>query len=339
MYPKSSSGQALLEYGLILVLVALAVIIVLSALGPSIGITFHNAANDASNPEVRAIQQRQTEMALGTVTFAPPPTSAYTAAPATATNTPVLPGSTLTNTPVGPTATRTFTPVPPTATFTATATATLTPTATSTFTNTPITPTATPDWILCATEGGTCSFSGTMEVRFGEAGFYVYRIFTNGTPCTNAVFGDPVVGTLKHCHYRATTLVPTAAATNTFTPTSAPPTATYTFTPVPPTATLTPSATPGNSIVSVSANRRTTGSNNNKNRVDVLVTLAHPGSLVTITDSQAGVVFTNQTCSNTGTPTCSFVVQLTNGQSAAGTITVSGPDFGGQTMSDSYSAK
>ena len=320
-------------------MVALAVIIVLSVLGPSIGITFHNAADDASNPEVRAIQQRQTEMALGTVTFAPPPTSAFTAAPATATYTPVPPGSTLTNTPVAPTATRTFTPVPPTSTFTATATSTFTPTATSTYTNTPIVPTPTPDWILCAAEGGTCAFSGTMEVRFGEAGFYFYRILTNGTPCTNAVFGDPVVGTLKHCHYRATTLVPTAAATNTFTPTSIPPTATFTFTPAPPTATFTPSPTPANSIVLVSANRRTTGTSYNRNRVDVLVNLAHPGSLVTITDSQAGVVFADQTCNNTGTPTCSFVVQLTNAQSAAGTITVSGPDFGGQTMSDSYNAK
>ena len=192
---KSSSGQALVEYGLILILVALASIVVLSVLGPSIGITFNNAADDASNPEVRAIQQRQTSIALGTVSFEEVPTSAYTVGPPTLTHTSVPPGSTLTNTPVIPTATNTlFVP-------------SLTPT---------------PDWILCASEGGTCSFSGPMEVRYGESGSYFYLILTDGTPCTNAVFGDPIVGVGKHCHYRPTTLVPTLAPTATFTNTPVP---------------------------------------------------------------------------------------------------------------------
>jgi Flp pilus assembly pilin Flp len=337
MKHKASSGQGLVEYGLILILVALASIVVLSVLGPSIGVTFNNAADDASNPEIRAIQQRQTAIALGTETFEPAPTTAYTVGPPTSTFTAVPPGSTLTNTPVVPGATNTFTAVPPTATNTATAT--YTPTATNTPTNTPIVTSPTPDWILCATEGGTCSFSGTMEVRYGEAGSYFYLILTNGTPCTNAVFGDPVVGTLKHCHYRPTTLVPTAAATNTFTPTPIPPTATFTFTPAPPTATFTASPVPTNAIVSISATRRTSGTRTNKNRVDVLIVLAHRGSLVTITDTQAGEVITLQNCNNTGSPTCSFTISLSNRQTDAGTMTVSGPDFGGQTMSDDYDAR
>ena len=201
MYHKSSSGQALVEYGLILILVALASIVVLSVLGPSIGITFNNAADDASNPEVRAIQQRQTAIALGTVTFEAAPTSAYTVGPPTLTHTSVPPGSTLTNTPVVPVATNTLS-VP-----------SLTPT---------------PDWIFCANEGGICSFSGPMEVRYGESGSYFYLILTDGTPCTNAVFGDPIVGVGKHCYYRPTTLVPTLAPTNTLVPT-----ATVSNTPVP----------------------------------------------------------------------------------------------------------
>jgi Flp pilus assembly pilin Flp len=197
MVHKSSSGQALVEYGLILILVALASIIVLSVLGPSIGITFNNAADDASNPEVRAIQQRQTAIALGTVSFGEVPTSANTVGPPTLTYTSVPPGSTFTNTPVIPTATNTlFVP-------------SFTPT---------------PDWIFCANEGGLCSFSGPMEVRYGESGSYFYLVLTDGTPCTNAVFGDPIVGVGKHCYYRPTTLVPTlvpsATVTNTPIPTA-----------------------------------------------------------------------------------------------------------------------
>jgi Flp pilus assembly pilin Flp len=56
-------------------------------------------------------------------------------------------------------------------------------------------------WIYCAAEGETCSFPGTKNVRYGENGYYYYRTFTNSTPCTNAVFGDPIYGTYKHCYY------------------------------------------------------------------------------------------------------------------------------------------
>jgi hypothetical protein len=55
-------------------------------------------------------------------------------------------------------------------------------------------------WTTCAAENGTCSFTGTHEVAFGADGRYAYGSFTGGTPCTNAVFGDPDLGTAKACY-------------------------------------------------------------------------------------------------------------------------------------------
>ncbi len=71
-------------------------------------------------------------------------------------------------------------------------------------------------WTTCATEGGTCSFSGTREVRFGANGVYTSKMITASTPCTTAVFGDPIRGVVKSCSYAGTT---TAAAPVTSTPT------------------------------------------------------------------------------------------------------------------------
>ncbi len=59
-------------------------------------------------------------------------------------------------------------------------------------------------WTFCANEGDQCSFTGTKEVRYGANGSYSSIIFTNGTPCTNAVFGDPLYGTVKQCYYQDT---------------------------------------------------------------------------------------------------------------------------------------
>ncbi|MEJ0002036.1 MAG: DUF4832 domain-containing protein [bacterium] len=53
----------------------------------------------------------------------------------------------------------------------------------------------------CAPEGKTCSFSGTKQIRYGANGSYSYKTFTSSTPCTNAVFGDPLPGTNKACYY------------------------------------------------------------------------------------------------------------------------------------------
>ena len=62
-------------------------------------------------------------------------------------------------------------------------------------------------WIFCVNEHGFCSFSGTKEVRYGANGFYRYLVLSNGTDCTNAVFGDPIKGVFKQCHYRDVTTV------------------------------------------------------------------------------------------------------------------------------------
>jgi hypothetical protein len=53
---------------------------------------------------------------------------------------------------------------------------------------------------LCANENQQCTFSGTREVRYGVPDRYVYRLLTNGTACSNAVFGDPAPGIVKQCH-------------------------------------------------------------------------------------------------------------------------------------------
>ncbi len=119
MSKKEPSGQALVEYALILILVALAVVVVLAVLGPTLQTTFSNVVAGLQSP---------TE---------------------------------------------------------------------------PPAPTATPAaWSFCADEWDYCSFTGTKQVRYGEAGHYFFGTFTNGTACTNAVFGDPLVGTFKHCYYR-----------------------------------------------------------------------------------------------------------------------------------------
>jgi len=57
-------------------------------------------------------------------------------------------------------------------------------------------------WTFCAPEGGLCAFTGTTEVRYGANGVYVYLTLTDGTACTNAVFGDPIYGTVKECATR-----------------------------------------------------------------------------------------------------------------------------------------
>ena len=55
-------------------------------------------------------------------------------------------------------------------------------------------------WTTCAAENGTCSFSGTQEVAFGEGDRYYFGSFTGSTPCTDAVFGDPAYGSVKACY-------------------------------------------------------------------------------------------------------------------------------------------
>jgi hypothetical protein len=59
-----------------------------------------------------------------------------------------------------------------------------------------------PTWTGCSAEWGTCSFTGTRQVRYGANGIYAYKAATGAISCTNDVFGDPVVGTVKACDYQ-----------------------------------------------------------------------------------------------------------------------------------------
>ena len=53
----------------------------------------------------------------------------------------------------------------------------------------------------CASESGTCAFTGTQTVAFGAGGEYVYKSFTGSTPCTVSAFGtDPAVNVVKSCY-------------------------------------------------------------------------------------------------------------------------------------------
>jgi hypothetical protein len=95
--------------------------------------------------------------------------------------------------------------------------------ATPTPTPTP-TPPTTSSWTNCASEGATCSFSGTREVRYGSGSTFVTKTFTGSATCSNAVFGDPTPNVAKTCSFASTT-----SSTPTPTPTPTPsPSATWT---------------------------------------------------------------------------------------------------------------
>lgn len=51
----------------------------------------------------------------------------------------------------------------------------------------------------CAPENGLCAFSGARTVAYGAGGTFTTKSLAGGTACTNAVFGDPVPGTVKSC--------------------------------------------------------------------------------------------------------------------------------------------
>jgi hypothetical protein len=71
-------------------------------------------------------------------------------------------------------------------------------------TSTAATPAPTSTWTTCASENGTCSFSGTAQVRYGANGVYATKTATGAIACTNAVFGDPTPNVAKTCQYSAT---------------------------------------------------------------------------------------------------------------------------------------
>jgi Bacterial alpha-L-rhamnosidase 6 hairpin glycosidase domain len=58
-----------------------------------------------------------------------------------------------------------------------------------------------PGYTRCATEGGTCTPSGSQVIAYG-AGTYDYQVASGATACTTAAFGgtDPATGVLKSCY-------------------------------------------------------------------------------------------------------------------------------------------
>jgi hypothetical protein len=61
------------------------------------------------------------------------------------------------------------------------------------------TATAAQTWTTCAQENGTCTVSGTRQVRYGIDGKYFYKTITGSVRCDNATFGDPYYGKVKSC--------------------------------------------------------------------------------------------------------------------------------------------
>ncbi len=55
----------------------------------------------------------------------------------------------------------------------------------------------------CASQNGTCSFTGTESVAYGANGIYSYTTVTGGTTCTDAALGDPDYGVVKSCYVGA----------------------------------------------------------------------------------------------------------------------------------------
>ncbi len=55
------------------------------------------------------------------------------------------------------------------------------------------------EWSDCADENRTCNFQGTKLVRYGKGDTWVKALHTDGVPCNNGIFGDPLFGTYKEC--------------------------------------------------------------------------------------------------------------------------------------------
>lgn len=66
-------------------------------------------------------------------------------------------------------------------------------------------PPSTTTWIFCAMENRICAFTGTKLVRYGAGSTFTSRTATNVIFCSKVVFGDPLVGVVKHCDYTETT--------------------------------------------------------------------------------------------------------------------------------------
>ncbi|MGE8201463.1 MAG: pilus assembly protein PilY, partial [Variovorax sp.] len=66
--------------------------------------------------------------------------------------------------------------------------------------------------VKCADEGGKCDFKkSSMEIWYGAGTSWMVGQFTNSAACTNAVFTDPVPGTVKACYSVASNTTPRPA--------------------------------------------------------------------------------------------------------------------------------
>jgi hypothetical protein len=83
-----------------------------------------------------------------------------------------------------------------------------TPSETITITDDEPAPAPTSSWTFCANETETCTFSGTADVRYGANSTYFTKTLTSPVACSNATFGDPLVGTVKHCDVASTAPIP-----------------------------------------------------------------------------------------------------------------------------------
>ena len=55
-------------------------------------------------------------------------------------------------------------------------------------------------WQHCATEGGFCRAPAGAVIHYGREGAFAHRRSPpGGLPCSNEVFGDPLVGVHKEC--------------------------------------------------------------------------------------------------------------------------------------------
>jgi hypothetical protein len=61
--------------------------------------------------------------------------------------------------------------------------------------------TAEAGWVRCSREHGFCATPFPTVVRYGANGVYAKRRAGGGLPCNNWVFGDPLVGVVKHCDF------------------------------------------------------------------------------------------------------------------------------------------
>ena len=65
-------------------------------------------------------------------------------------------------------------------------------------------PAANAEWVRCAFEHEYCATPYPTMVRYGARGAFARRHSGGrGIPCNNEVFGDPLVGVVKHCDFWA----------------------------------------------------------------------------------------------------------------------------------------